>query len=183
MYETDTELEQLQRLLDDSLARSTQHLRSIVVPGASTLTAPQLTSLLTGMRTLVLSTVTAKGEPRVSGVDGHLWHGRWIFGTSLRAAKARHLRARPAVSAAYLEGEALGVFVHGIAETLYAGAELGAPDWPPLHEYLRGFYGDDAFDWSDIAYYRLRPTWMVAYAADPDALLARADRQATAAAV
>ncbi len=109
MCETPEELDQLQSLLDSSLSGSTAHLRSIVE--GRTITAPQLTGVLTGMCTLALSTVTAKGEPRISGADGHFLHGRWHFGTARNAAKARHLAARPAASVAHLRGEDLGVFI------------------------------------------------------------------------
>lgn len=61
MYETETELDELQTLLDTSLARSTAHLRSIVV-AERTLTARQLVDVVTGMCTLAISTVTAEGE-------------------------------------------------------------------------------------------------------------------------
>jgi hypothetical protein len=72
--ETPEELNELQALLDASLSHSTDHLRSIVTE--HTLTAEQLTQILVDMCTLALSTVTAKGEPRISGVDGHFLHGK-----------------------------------------------------------------------------------------------------------
>jgi hypothetical protein len=53
------------------------------------------------MCTLAISTVTARCEPRISAIDGHFLHGRWIFGTDRSAAKAQHLDARPAVSVAH----------------------------------------------------------------------------------
>lgn len=165
MRETPKELDDLQALLDASLSRSTAHLRSIFT--ARTLTAEQLTSVLTGMCTLALSTVTARGEPRISGVDGHFLHGRWHFGTARGAAKARHLAARPAASAAHLRGEDLGVFTHGTVEIL--NPENGEPvgDWPDVLAYLKDFYGADAFDWdTEVVFYRLRPHWMTAYAPD-----------------
>lgn len=56
MRETQDELKELQALLDASLSRSTSHLRSI-------------TLVLTGMCTLALSTVTAKGEPAADWPD------------------------------------------------------------------------------------------------------------------
>jgi len=70
------------------------------------------------MTTLALATVTAAGEPRVSGVDGHLLRGRFVFTTSGTAVKTRHLRRRPGVSAAHLVGDDLEVFVHGHARFL-----------------------------------------------------------------
>ncbi|MEV5411517.1 pyridoxamine 5'-phosphate oxidase family protein [Thermopolyspora sp. NPDC052614] len=172
MRETPEELDELQSLLDASLSRSTTHLRSIFT--GRSVTADQLTRILTGMCTLALSTVTAKGEPRISGADGHFLHGKWHFGTSRTAAKARHLAARPAASVAHLRGEDLGVFTHGTVEIL--NPEHGEPsaDWPELLAYFKDFYGDDAFDWdNEVVYYRLHPQWMTAYAPDVDKLLTK----------
>jgi hypothetical protein len=166
MHETPAELEELQALLDASLSGSTSHLRSII-NRERTLTAEQLTQVLTGMCTLALSTVTAKGEPRVSGVDGHFLHGKWHFGTARGAAKARHLAVRSAVSAAHMRGEDLGVFTHGKAEILNPQDGEPAADWPDVLAYLKDFYGDDLFDWdNDVVYYRLHPHWMTVYAPD-----------------
>ncbi|MFI5892657.1 pyridoxamine 5'-phosphate oxidase family protein [Actinoplanes sp. NPDC051513] len=160
MRETPEELAALQDLLDASLSRSTAHLQSIVAE--RTMPAQRLVETLTGMCTLALSTVTATGEPRISGVDGHFLHGRWIFGTARTAAKARHLAARPAASAAHLRGEELGVFTHGTAEILGPSTA----DWAELLAYLQDFYGKNAFDWeNEVVYYRLRPHWMTVYAA------------------
>ncbi|NXY98906.1 pyridoxamine 5'-phosphate oxidase family protein [Streptomyces sp. BR123] len=166
MRETPEDLKELQALLDASLSRSTPHLRSIINT-ERTLTAEQLTRVLTGMCTLALSTVTAKGEPRISGVDGHFLRGKWYFGTARDAAKARHLAARPAVSAAHMRGEGLGVFTHGAVEILNPEGREPAADWPDLLAYFKDFYGDDAFDWDDeVVYYRLHPHWMAVYAPD-----------------
>ncbi|MEU3571433.1 pyridoxamine 5'-phosphate oxidase family protein [Kitasatospora sp. NPDC036755] len=174
MRETPDELHRLQALLDASLARSTAHLRSIINE-ERTLTAEQLTRVLTGMCTLAVSTVTAKGEPRISGADGHFLHGKWHFGTARTAAKARHLAARPAVSAAHLRGEDLGVFTHGTVEVLNPLDGEPAADWPDLLAYFQDFYGRDAFDWEhDVVYFRLHPQWMTVFAPDFGALLGKA---------
>ncbi|WP_158887488.1 pyridoxamine 5'-phosphate oxidase family protein [Amycolatopsis anabasis] len=163
MRETPEELNELQALLDASLARSTAHLRSVVT--GQTLTAKQLTEILDGMCTLALSTVTAKGEPRISGVDGHFLHGKWYFGTARGAAKARHLAARPAASVAHMRGGDLGVFTHGTVEILNPEGAEPAAEWPELLAYFKGFYGEDAFEWdAEVVYYRLRPHWMTVVA-------------------
>ena len=130
MYETEAELDELQALLDRSLSQSTAHLQSIVVAGERTLTARQLVRVVTGMSTLAISTVTATGEPRISGIDGHFLHGRWVFGTARSAAKAKHLEARPSVSVAHMRGEELGVFTHGTVETLNPADGPDDPEWP-----------------------------------------------------
>ena len=172
MHESETELSDLQALLDVSLAGASGHLRSIATPGERTLTAAQLAGLLTGMCTLAVSSVTARGEPRVSGADGHFLHGRWIFGTDRSAAKARHFAARPAVSAAYLRGEELGVFTHGRVEELNPPGAPADPHWPAILEHLTEHYGTSPYSWGDVVYYRIRPEWMVVFAADPAKLLA-----------
>jgi hypothetical protein len=48
MHETEAELDELDALLDRSLAASTAHLRSIIQPGERTLTARQLAQVLSG---------------------------------------------------------------------------------------------------------------------------------------
>jgi Pyridoxamine 5'-phosphate oxidase len=171
MRETPEELDELQALLDASLSRSTAHLRSIFT--GRTVTAAQLTQILSGMCTLALSTVTAKGEPRISGVDGHFLGGKWHFGTARSAAKARHLAARPSASVAHMRGEDLGVFTHRTVEILNPEDAKPAADWPDLLAYFKDFYGDEAFDWNDVVFYRLHPHWMTVYAPDVAKLTAR----------
>jgi general stress protein 26 len=171
VHETAAELDALDALLDRSLSGSTEHLRSIIRPGERTLGARQLAQVLTGMCVLALATVTANGEPRVSAVDGHFLHGCWVFGTSRSAAKARQLERRPAVSAAHLRGEDLGVFTHGTAEVLYPRSGPADPQWDAVHEHLTSHYGGSPLTWGDVVFYRLRPHWMVGYAPHPEALL------------
>src|SRR5215470_16111732 len=62
MFETDDELAEMQVLLDASLSRSTEHLRSIIKPGERSLTAAQVSAACRGMCTLAVATVTANGE-------------------------------------------------------------------------------------------------------------------------
>ena len=173
MWESDADLGELQALLDGSLARASGHLRSIVRPGR-TLTAAQLVRVITGMRTLAVSSVTAAGEPRVSGADGHFLHGCWIFSTERSSAKAGQFAARPAVSAAHLRGDDLGVFTHGRVEELNPRDAPPDPQWPAILDHLTRHYGSSPLSWGDVVAYRIRPHWMVAYAADPEALLAAA---------
>lgn len=159
MYETPEEVESLQRLIDSSRAGATPHLRAII-SGNHVMTAPQIVDALTGMKVLSLATVTAKGEPRVSAVDGHFLHGRWTFGTDGRAAKARHLATRPAVSAAHVDGERIGVFCHGTAVALTPAD----PAWDETIAHWAAHYGSDPTTWGDdIRMYRIEPTWFVGY--------------------
>jgi general stress protein 26 len=165
MLETPEELARLQNLLDASHARATEHLRGIINDDR-TLSAEQVAGLLTGMRVISAATVTADGEPRISAMDGHFLHGTWTFSTSRQAAKARHLAARPGISVAHIDGEALAVFSHGRAVEL-TGDELARAD-----EHYTAHYGSSPLSWGDVVMYRLEPTWMVGYAFRRDELLA-----------
>lgn len=171
MYETEAELDALDVLINRSVAGATAHLRSIIRPGERVLTARQLAGVLSGMCVLALSTVTANGEPRISAVDGHFLQGCWVFGTERSAAKARHLHARPAVSAAHLRGETLGVFTHGHAEVLNPADGPADPHWDTILDYLTNHYGESPLSWGDVVMYRLRPHWMAVYAPQPQELL------------
>jgi hypothetical protein len=182
MFETEAELDEMQQLLDESLPRSTDHLRSIITQGERTLTARQLAVVCTRMCTLAISTVTAKGEPRISAIDGHLLHGRWYFSTARGAAKAIHLAARPAVSIAFIRGEEIGVFAHGRAQPMNPVGGPDDPDWPALLQYMTDYYGSSPLSWGDVVYYRLLPSWMVAFASDPAALMASVKPPGSAAA-
>jgi hypothetical protein len=165
MLETPAELDRLQALLDTSHQRATEHLRGIIDDGR-TLDARQIAGLLTGMKVISAATVTARGEPRISAMDGHFVHGTWVFSTSRTAAKARQLSARPAISVAHVDGEAMAVFSHGSAVEL-AGEELAEVD-----AHLTAHYGSSPLSWGDVVIYRLEPSWMVGYAFRRDELLA-----------
>jgi general stress protein 26 len=173
VYESDTEIARLQALLDASHASSTEHLRSIIDDDRR-LTARELVTVLTGMKVLSVATVTARGEPRISAVDGHFLHGTWSFSTSGTSAKARHLQVRPQVSVAHVDNEDLGVFSHGRVEQLAAGDD----DYDETLAHWTRHYGGSPLEWGpDIRIYRYLPSWMVAYAARRADLLAAAARQ------
>ena len=115
MLETPEELQQLQALLDASMASAGPHLRGII-SDERRLSARDLMERLQGMRLLVLATVTADGRPLAGPVDGYFLHGTFWFSSGRHSVRMRHLAVRPAVSATHLPGEDLAVTVHGRAE-------------------------------------------------------------------
>ncbi len=167
MLETEDEVAALQQLLEQSRGQATEHLRGIIDDRRS-LTAHDLVALLTGMKVLSVATVTARGEPRISALDGHFLHGTWTFSTSATAAKARHLQARPAVSVAHIDGEELALFGHGRAEQM---SESDA-DWAETLGHWTEHYGSSPLSWGEVRMYRFRPHWMVGYVGDRERLLA-----------
>ncbi|HWM97379.1 MAG TPA: pyridoxamine 5'-phosphate oxidase family protein [Streptosporangiaceae bacterium] len=127
MLETPEELDNLQQLLDRSMAGAGEHLRGIIT-GERRLSAAELAGRLQGMRLLTVATVTADGRPLAGPVDGYFLHGTFWFSSGRNSVRMRHLAARPAVSATHLLAEELAVTVHGRAELFEmrdpAGAEL-----------------------------------------------------------
>ena len=168
MLETADDLATLQALLDTSHARSTEHLRGIINDDR-TLTSGQVAALLAGMKVISVATVTARGEPRISAMDGHFLHGTWTFSTSRSSAKAHHLAARSGVSVAHVDNEALAVFSHGQA------VEVSGDELADLDRHWTAHYGSSPSSWGPpggIVMYRLEPTWMVGYAWKRDELFA-----------
>jgi hypothetical protein len=115
MLETPEEMENLQALLDASMATAGPHLRDIITDERR-LSAQDLVQRLQGMRLLVLATVTADGRPLVGPVDGYFLHGTFWFSTGKASVRRGHLARRPACSATHLPGEELAVTVHGSGE-------------------------------------------------------------------
>jgi len=148
MYETPDDLDQLQRLLDDSHAAAEGHHRSIF-DDAHRVAAADLATMLAGVQVLCVATVTARGEPRVAPVDGLFYRGRWHFGSSPDSVKFRHLRRRPAVSAAHVRGEEFAVIAHGRAREL----DLSSPGNEGFRRYLIETYGGSWEDWAGAAPY------------------------------
>lgn len=124
MRETDSDLAELQALLDRSYAAAGPHLLAIHTPERR-LDARQVAERLTGMRLLALATATADGRPIVGPVDGIFLRGSFHFGSSPQSVRFRHIRARPHVSATHLPGEELAVTVHGRAEPVDVAADAG----------------------------------------------------------
>jgi nitroimidazol reductase NimA-like FMN-containing flavoprotein (pyridoxamine 5'-phosphate oxidase superfamily) len=125
MHETEADLARLQDLLDESFGAAGPHLLRIITPERR-LSAEQVSERLTGMRLLALATVTADGRPQVGPVDGVFLRGSFHFGSAPDSVRARHIGARPQVSATHLPSEELAVTVHGRAVAVDVQAEEGA---------------------------------------------------------
>jgi pyridoxine/pyridoxamine 5'-phosphate oxidase len=156
MRETAEELATLQRLLDDSFAASSEHLTSIMTPSRR-LAAAALVEQLPSPAVLNIATVTARGEPRISAVDGHFIHGHWYFTTEANSPKARHLVARPATSASFTPRDGFGAFCHGRAVL------LDGDERQMLHDHFVATYHADPEDLGTIAYFRIDAHWLVAF--------------------
>jgi uncharacterized pyridoxamine 5'-phosphate oxidase family protein len=135
MFETEEDLKALQALIDRSYEQAGPHLLAIHTPERR-VTAQELAERLTGMRLLVLATITADGRPITGPVDGIFHRGAWHFGTAQNAVRFRHIRARPQVSATHLPAEEFAVVVHGRAVPI----DIHKPEGAELHQTLEQIY-------------------------------------------
>jgi nitroimidazol reductase NimA-like FMN-containing flavoprotein (pyridoxamine 5'-phosphate oxidase superfamily) len=142
MRETATDLERLQGLIDRSYEAAGVHLARIHTPERR-LSAQQVCERLTGMRLLALATTTGDGRPIVGPVDGIFLRGHFHFGSAPESLRARHIRARPQVSATHLPGEELAVTVHGRAVPVDVGADEGAELRQTLLDIYLPRYGEE----------------------------------------
>lgn len=166
MRETPDEVAALQALLDRSFGTASTHLKSIMEPQRR-LSAARLVAELPSPAVLNIATVTARGEPRISAVDGHFLHGRWYFTTAADSPKARQLRARPAISASFTPRDGYGVFCHGRA------VEVGPAEQTMLSDHFLETYGQRPEEFGVGIYYgRIDASWLVAFAMTDDEMAA-----------
>jgi len=142
MRETAEDLARLQELIDGSYEAAGSHLLRIHTPERR-LSAAQVAAELPGMRLLALATTSAAGRPVVGPVDGVFLHGSFHFGSAPDSARARHIAARPWVSATHLPGEELSVTVHGRAVPVDVRAPEGAELRSALLEIYVPRYGPE----------------------------------------
>jgi len=159
--ETPEDFARLQALLDWSYEQSGEHLREVITPERR-IDARALATLMTGVRVLALATVTADGRPLVGPVDGLFYRGHWWFGSSPRAVRIRHLRARTSVSATHTIGEELAVTVHGQARIV----DLEHGDQAGFAAHCLAVYGPEWHEWGAPATYaRIEPDRLYTFAA------------------
>jgi uncharacterized pyridoxamine 5'-phosphate oxidase family protein len=163
MYESEEEVRELQALIDRTFDRANPHLAQIVKPERR-LNARQVVRYLQGTKHVAFATVNERGEPRVAPLDGVFIHGRFTVSTGGRAARLRHLRSNRACSAAHMDGDTVGIVVHGHATIIGRGDE-GVEDIEPV---WRDIYGSSPFAWGEgVVFMRIEPTSMWAYAFHP----------------
>jgi len=161
MRETASDLERLQALLDESIAKASPFLRRSFEMPEHSLSAAELAVRLDGLIVVALATVTAKGEPRVAPIDAVFLRGRFYVPTVAQAARARHLARRPGVSVTHYEGRSLAIIAHGRAATVAPGEE----PFDEIEEIRLAEGGESLLEWGgDPVFLRVEPDVIYSYA-------------------
>jgi len=164
MYETEEQIRELQSLIDTSFRHGGEYMLWIMAPERR-LNAKQIVKYLQGTKHIALATVTSKGEPRVSPLDGHFLRGRFYFGTASGALRAKHMARQPAVSLTHFVGDDIAIIIHGNVHLI----EKGDEQWEALDGYYAETYGSSPSSWrDDVLFAWVEPQTMLAYAQHPE---------------
>jgi hypothetical protein len=162
MFETESELAELQRLMDSSFEKVAERMLVIYDKGER-LSARQLAGFR-GIKLVAVASVNSKGEPRVAPRSVAFLHGRFYLAANTKSTSVRRLRLNPAVAITYYENHFL-LMGHGKVAFLRKGEEAFAKVSP---EWIRAFHGGrDALEGEDL-FLRFDATHLVAFAQRPE---------------
>jgi hypothetical protein len=150
MREDQAELQLLQDLIDESVARASPYLREAFTMPEHTLSARQLVRYLEGAVPVAVATVNSKGDPQVVPIHSIFVHGRFFIPTVTSALRVKHLQRNDGISLAHYVGEDLAIVVHGKAALIPSASA----SFNELERIYAGFNGSGTEDWS-----RRNPDW------------------------
>ena len=141
MHETEADLVELQRVLDESFDRAGAHLRTAFAQERQP-SAADLVRSLPGIFEMHLAVVTGDGAPLVAPIDGLFYRGHVWVGIPEPSVRARLLRRDPRLSASYANGDTAFI-VHGRLGTATAEEQEG------FDGFARACYVAQYGDWFD----------------------------------
>ena len=162
MFENNTELANLQALLDASFEKAGPRMQAVYDIGQK-LSASQLAGFR-GVRLVSIASVNAKGEPRVAPRSGAFLHGKFYLAANTKSTTVKRLWANPKAAITYYENHLL-VMGHGTVSFLRKGEpgfRAAKPEW---EKAFSG--GRDALLGIDV-FLRVDTIHLVAYASHPE---------------
>lgn len=145
MKESQSDLRQLQELLDSSYSNAGAHLRSIfekqLVP-----TARELAGILDGIFEMHLAVIRNDGSPIVAPIDGIFFKGKIWFGFPPKAFRGNLVRKDSRISASYTRGS-FAFIVHGRSHQVMEADAAFADYVVSMRELYVTEYGPGWNDW------------------------------------
>lgn len=164
MKETSRDLQQLQKLIDQSINRAGSFLRSSFEMPEKSLNAQQLVDYLQGMPTVVFSTVTSKGKPLTAPICALFYRGRFYIPTVAESLRAKHIKRQSAVSLSHYIGNDIAVIVHGYATAIPAQDER----FTPLDKIHRKIMGTSTTSWGEGIFLEIEADRLYSFVRYPD---------------
>jgi Pyridoxamine 5'-phosphate oxidase len=162
MLETAADLAALDRLLQASIESAGPHLRKSFEMPSHSLNARQLVALFGRIKTLAFSTVTSRGEPRVTPTSVLFCHANIYVPSVADAARTRHLLRNPACSVAGFS-ENWALISHGSAALVDQADDL----FPLLNEQMQSIGLSSVLEWGAGVFLRFDPRVMFTWSQDP----------------
>lgn len=162
MFETKTELDELQHLMEESFERAGERM-FVAYDVPQQMSAGQLAGF-SGIRLVAVASVNRKGEPRVSPRGAAFLHGKFYLAANTESMLVKRLERNPTVAITYYEAHML-VMGHATVEFLGEGSaefKRVAPEWI---EAFRG--GRDALRGIDVLL-KVNASHLVAFAQRPE---------------
>lgn len=127
IQEISEDITQLQTILDASINKAGEFLKTSFRMPEHSLTAQQIVFHMQGMKTIALATVTANNAPRVAPIATLLYRGDFYIPTLKKAARTKMLNKNSALSLTYYEGDDLAMIIHGSGELIPESDAAFAP--------------------------------------------------------
>jgi Pyridoxamine 5'-phosphate oxidase len=161
VFETRTELAELQLLLDESFDRS-EGIRYSGFNESHRFSAKQLGGFQ-GVRLVAVASVNSKGEPRAAPRPATLLHGKFYLATNSKSTMVKRLSLHPSLGFTYFENHIL-IMGHGTPTPF----RKGTPEFKKIApEWLKAFDGGkDALEGVDL-FLRIDAKHLIAFATDP----------------
>lgn len=163
MEESETDLKNLQVLIDKSIENAGEFLKNSFEMPLHSLNAEQLVKFIGKIKTVAFGSVTRDGEPRVAPVGGVFYRGYFYLPTVASSIRARHVKRQPAVSLTYYSGENIAVIIHGYGEIIAEGHQK--------FQSLLDFSGINLQSWgkgNEGVFIKVNPEKLFTYVRYPD---------------
>lgn len=162
VFETEAELDTLQRLLDSSFENAKERM-TIKYGSNQRLSATQLAGFR-GVKLLATGSVNSQGEPRVAPRSATFLHGKFYLAANVNSTMVRRLWINPKIAVSYFENHLLlmGHGTVGFIRKDESSFSSISPEWKKAFEG-----GRNALDGIDVLL-RVDATNLVAFAQHPE---------------
>ena len=116
------------------------------------------------MPTVVLSTVSSKGEPRTAPISAAFYRGQFYVPTVAASLRTKHVKKNPAVSLSLYDGNDVAIVVHGFANVIAAEDD----QFGPLDAIQREVFGTSTTEWGEGVFIEVKAERFYSFVRHPE---------------